>query len=1108
MAAATEELKPANLVYQGRPAVNVPLVEQAPIVDGKLDDAAWAQAPVLPITELNNGEHGLRNRTEVRLVSTREALYVGVRCFDTDAAHVTAAVTNRDGPVWRDDSMEMFVKPGENPAEPYAQFTINPRGAVFDSYNVTDGFMPVTVDSKWDAAGLRVASGIEPNAWTMEVMIPFADLKLPADTKALAQGWRFDIFRVRQGRDHEDAEESAWVPTMEKTSQVPSAFGYLFFEAFGGRCPPPAAPVVAGVRAAAAFARKPVVTRVGERVRIAFAVNQPTDVAVAIEDARGEVVRHLVAGALGSNAPAPLQPGLIQELVWDGKDDAGVECQGFRVQGSGGNSLPNPEPRTLDPFRVRVSLGLRPTLDKLIGSDPSVLGVVKALACGPGGEAFVFHSYGRQHFGDNSTACAVFGRDGKYRRTISPYPAHLPDDKLMGVRRLTREDGEHVPFVYHIETRAHLPGLGDLPEQHPAVTRDGRLAFVGLREKLEYASRSGEPWVTVMNTDGSVPTRGVLFTRLLPFQNSGACLALAPDDKTGYATGIWVGSASGAMRGRVTEWPMNAVYRFGWDDREARVFLGKPETRGDGVSEFNAPQGVATDASGNIYVADRGNNRISVFQPDGKPLARIPVWRPQRVEVHRKTGAIYVLSGSGQGAQIVKLDGYQTARVVARKPLSSSGLMALDDTAEPPLIWLSSETAKGTSFLQNVEDQGDHFGDITELSMDIVRNKEPRSAGDVRSMSLDRRNGWLYIGNYWRLRVSDGQWEKLPQPKGVAREWPGTEPGSTIGVAGQDGNYYMNLGYNSPLLLRYGPDLKPLPYETTTHVPFHLNHNEPVTTNEYPAIGGFQLCHGQGHTADAAGNVYALWAKTPREPGDGWRATALYQYDATGRCVKEKLVNSSMQGLYSIRVDPAGNLYLALGLRKGKNQLPAGLLGQIPDQREDAEADAGMNGYPLIYGSIVKFGPEGGQIGEKIGGVECRYGHDRAIEVKGARWINSEASPVPSWNMPKGQPGTLNICTCDPYFFDVDGFGRSFFADAGRCRVGVLDTNGNLLRWFGTYGNADSSTGANTSEIGFCWPQSVAVGDRTAYISDRLNRRIVAVNLDYAATETAVVPGP
>jgi hypothetical protein len=42
--------------------------------------------------------------------------------------------------------------------------------------------------------------------------------------------------------------------------------------------------------------------------------------------------------------------------------------------------------------------------------------------------------------------------------------------------------------------------------------------------------------------------------------------------------------------------------------------------RGKGPGQFNTPHSIATDAEGNVYVADRGNRRIQVFDGDGKFL--------------------------------------------------------------------------------------------------------------------------------------------------------------------------------------------------------------------------------------------------------------------------------------------------------------------------------------------------------------------------------------------------------------------------------------------------------------------------------------------------------
>jgi len=46
---------------------------------------------------------------------------------------------------------------------------------------------------------------------------------------------------------------------------------------------------------------------------------------------------------------------------------------------------------------------------------------------------------------------------------------------------------------------------------------------------------------------------------------------------------------------------------------------------GDGPGQFNTPHSIATDAQGNVYVADRGNRRIQVFDGDGKFLRQITI---------------------------------------------------------------------------------------------------------------------------------------------------------------------------------------------------------------------------------------------------------------------------------------------------------------------------------------------------------------------------------------------------------------------------------------------------------------------------------------------------
>ena len=46
---------------------------------------------------------------------------------------------------------------------------------------------------------------------------------------------------------------------------------------------------------------------------------------------------------------------------------------------------------------------------------------------------------------------------------------------------------------------------------------------------------------------------------------------------------------------------------------------------GDGQGQFNTPHSIATDAQGHVYVADRGNRRIQVFDGDGTFLRQITI---------------------------------------------------------------------------------------------------------------------------------------------------------------------------------------------------------------------------------------------------------------------------------------------------------------------------------------------------------------------------------------------------------------------------------------------------------------------------------------------------
>jgi DNA-binding beta-propeller fold protein YncE len=60
---------------------------------------------------------------------------------------------------------------------------------------------------------------------------------------------------------------------------------------------------------------------------------------------------------------------------------------------------------------------------------------------------------------------------------------------------------------------------------------------------------------------------------------------------------------------------------------------------GSGPGQFNVPHSIAVDDAGNVYVADRGNRRIQVFDGDGKILRQMTIDVPAPADARPAIGA-------------------------------------------------------------------------------------------------------------------------------------------------------------------------------------------------------------------------------------------------------------------------------------------------------------------------------------------------------------------------------------------------------------------------------------------------------------------------------------
>jgi hypothetical protein len=79
-------------------------------------------------------------------------------------------------------------------------------------------------------------------------------------------------------------------------------------------------------------------------------------------------------------------------------------------------------------------------------------------------------------------------------------------------------------------------------------------------------------------------------------------------------------------------------------------------TRGNGPLQFSTPHGIGNDAKGNIYVADRGNNRIQVIDPDLKLLKTFTNVRAPWLICISPGPKQYLFTADGSSGHIYKLD--------------------------------------------------------------------------------------------------------------------------------------------------------------------------------------------------------------------------------------------------------------------------------------------------------------------------------------------------------------------------------------------------------------------------------------------------------------------
>ena len=210
---AAQQEDPATQLVSGAPIVDLDraprpaaVAARAPgaiDIDGVLDDAAWAAAPVIDRFIQQKPDPGLpaTERTEVRILYDDDHLYIGAEMYDSDPSSLVIPTLQRD-PNTRDGDAFGFTLDTFLDGQSSFAYFVNPGGAVRDSQTSDDGRIS---NAAWESAH-DLRTRIHDRGWTLEMAIPWSTLRF--DGSRDAQVWGLNLLRRIRSKN----EDATWAP--------------------------------------------------------------------------------------------------------------------------------------------------------------------------------------------------------------------------------------------------------------------------------------------------------------------------------------------------------------------------------------------------------------------------------------------------------------------------------------------------------------------------------------------------------------------------------------------------------------------------------------------------------------------------------------------------------------------------------------------------------------------------------------------------------------------------------------------------------------------------------------------------------------------------------
>ena len=196
------------------------VVQSPPVIDGRLNDAVWSAATVLADFRQREPQEGAATteRTEVRLLTDGEALYIGAWMYDRDTTGIVTGEKIRDVTLTNSDYFGILLDTYKDRQNGFL-FATTPAGVEYDGQIIREGEgggVTQTGQSRaqsgsmggfnlnWDGSW-TVAVSRDSLGWYAEFRIPFSTLRYGGGAR---QDWGLNLVRMIRRKN----EESFWAP--------------------------------------------------------------------------------------------------------------------------------------------------------------------------------------------------------------------------------------------------------------------------------------------------------------------------------------------------------------------------------------------------------------------------------------------------------------------------------------------------------------------------------------------------------------------------------------------------------------------------------------------------------------------------------------------------------------------------------------------------------------------------------------------------------------------------------------------------------------------------------------------------------------------------------